>query len=165
MAKLEREYNVPLRREWLKAPKYKRAKKAVTALREFLVKHMKSEDVKIGVHANRHIWSKGMRNPPHHIKVTAVKDDNGAVIAELIGVKVAEPKAEKNAAKKIKEEKAPAKKTKKEETHDHADHEGHAHHEHKAAKEHKHEEHEKHEHAEHKEHAKEHKPAKEHKKA
>ena len=28
MAKLERTYIVPLRREWLKAPKYNRAKKA-----------------------------------------------------------------------------------------------------------------------------------------
>ena len=37
---LERTYNVPLRKEWLKVPKYKRAKKAVTALRQFLVKHM-----------------------------------------------------------------------------------------------------------------------------
>jgi len=47
MAKLERTYNVPLRREWLKAPKYRRSKKAVAALRQFLQKHMKSDVVKL----------------------------------------------------------------------------------------------------------------------
>ena len=45
---LERTYNVPLRKEFLKVPKYKRAKKAVTALKQFLVKHMKSDNIKIG---------------------------------------------------------------------------------------------------------------------
>ena len=45
---LERTYNVPLRKEFLKVPKYKRAKKAVKALKQFLAKHMKSDNVKIG---------------------------------------------------------------------------------------------------------------------
>ena len=45
---LERVYNVPLRKEFLKAPRYKRAKKAVTALKQFLVRHMKSDKIKIG---------------------------------------------------------------------------------------------------------------------
>jgi ribosomal protein L31E len=36
---LERTYNVPLRREYLKVPRYRRAKKAVTALKEFVSKH------------------------------------------------------------------------------------------------------------------------------
>ena len=38
--KIERTYNVPLRREWLKSPKYKRSKKAITGLRIFLIRHM-----------------------------------------------------------------------------------------------------------------------------
>ena len=33
-----REYNVPLRKEWLKVPVWKRAKKASKALREFFRK-------------------------------------------------------------------------------------------------------------------------------
>ena len=44
---LERVYNVPLRKEWLKSPKNKRAKKAVTALKKFLVRHMKSDKIKV----------------------------------------------------------------------------------------------------------------------
>ena len=45
---LERTYIVPLRKEYMKVPRWKKSKKAVTALRQFLVKHMKSEEVKIG---------------------------------------------------------------------------------------------------------------------
>ena len=87
MEKIERTYNVPLRKEWLKAPRYKRAKKAVTALREFLARTFRVEivNVKIGIHANLLIWKHGMQNPPHHIKVHAVKDDN-MVKAELEGI-------------------------------------------------------------------------------
>lgn len=95
---LERNYNVPLRKEWLKVPRYKRSKKAVKALREFLEKHMKSEDVRIGAHANEFIWKHGIKNPPHHVSVTAVKDSEGVVRAELEG------KDFKGAVKSVKKE-------------------------------------------------------------
>ncbi len=106
---LERTYNVPLRREWLKVPRYKRAAKAARGLRAFLIKHMKSDDVKIGKYLNESIWKKGMRNPPHHIQVEAKKDDKGAVFAELVGA----PK-EKEIAEKEKEEKKKTEEVKKE---------------------------------------------------
>jgi large subunit ribosomal protein L31e len=99
--KLERVYNVPLRKQWLKAPLYKRAKKAAKTLREFLAKHMKTdvEKVKIGKYANLKIWERGIRFPPHHIKVTAKKDEEGNVFAEIEGAP-AEKKEEKKPAKK-----------------------------------------------------------------
>ncbi|HJN56647.1 MAG: 50S ribosomal protein L31e [Candidatus Woesearchaeota archaeon] len=81
---LERNYNVPLRREFQKAPRWRRAKKAVTALREFVSKHMKSDNVLIGRYANELLWKDGIKNPPHHIKVNAVKDDKGTVKVELV---------------------------------------------------------------------------------
>ena len=56
MAALERTYTIPLRREFQKAPKYKRAKKAVTAVREFMQKHMKTENVLIGPKLNIKLW-------------------------------------------------------------------------------------------------------------
>jgi len=83
--KLERSYTIPLRREFLKVQKYKRAKKAVTAVQEFLKKHMKSDDVKIGPELNKFIWKKGVRNPPHKVKIHAVKEEN-TVTAEIEGV-------------------------------------------------------------------------------
>jgi len=81
---LERVYNVPLRREYMKAPNWKRTPKAVRALREFIAKHMKSEDVLLGKYANKFLWKNGIKNPPHHVKVKAVKDEKGRVTVELL---------------------------------------------------------------------------------
>lgn len=108
MAKIERIYTIPLRHEWLKVPAYKRSKKAMTAVRAFLRKHMKSENVKLGRMLNMHVWENGIKKPPHHVKVTAVKFDDGMVRAELIGYPVEEKKEEKEtkikkAAKKTEE--------------------------------------------------------------
>ncbi|MBI2101328.1 60S ribosomal protein L31 [Candidatus Woesearchaeota archaeon] len=101
---LERTYNIPLRRETLKAPSYRKAKKAITAIREFIGRHMKSENIAIGRYLNLKIWEHGIKNPPHHVKVTASKDDKGKVFVELVGApkeakaeekKKPEPKTEK----------------------------------------------------------------------
>ncbi len=108
---LERTYIVPLRKEFMKAPKYKRAKKAVSALKEFLKKHMKSDNVKLGKNLNLEIWKRGIKNPPHHVKINAIKDDDGIVKAELFSFEYKEmtkeerEKAEKE-KKKPEEEKA-----------------------------------------------------------
>jgi large subunit ribosomal protein L31e len=99
MAKLERTYNIPLRQKFQRAPKYRRAKRAVTEVKNFLSKHMKSADVKIGGNLNNHIWANGIRNPPHHVKVTAVRDESGTVKVELFGMKFEEKK------KQVKEKK------------------------------------------------------------
>jgi large subunit ribosomal protein L31e len=107
---LDRTYNIPLRKEFLKVPKYKRSKKAVTALRKFLKRHMKSDNIRIGRFANEIIWQHGIRNPPHHVQVHAVKDDKGVVTAELVGKPLwDEPKAEAKGKRKP----APAKKDQK----------------------------------------------------
>ena len=83
MAELERNYNIPLRREFLKVPKYKRSKKAITAIREFITKHMKATSVLISEELNKHVWKDGIKNPPHHVKITAVKDKEGKVVAKV----------------------------------------------------------------------------------
>ena len=117
---LERTYNVPLRKEWLKAPMYRRSKKAVTALTEFAAKHMKTdiEKVKIGKQVNLFIWKDGIKNPPHHVKVNMIKDDEGTVKVELFGIKYEEfKKIEKKEMTKKDElmDKLGVKKAKKEE--------------------------------------------------
>lgn len=85
---LERIYIIPLRKEWEKVPRYRRAKKAVKAVREFLVRHMKLYDrdlrkVKIGRWLNMYLWQRGIKKPPVRVKVKAVKDDSGIVRVEL----------------------------------------------------------------------------------
>ena len=106
---LERTYNIPLRKEFLKAPRQDKTKKAAKALKEFLARHMKCDisDVKIGRVLNMEIWARGLKNPPHHVKVTATKDDDGIVKAELFGFKYEEVKQEeeKKETKKKSEDK------------------------------------------------------------
>ena len=58
---VERTYVIPLRKGFSKAPKYRRAKKAINTIREFLVKHMKSDDVRLGTHLNLEVWEIKMR--------------------------------------------------------------------------------------------------------
>ncbi len=82
---VERTYNVPLRKGFQKAPKYRRAKKAVNVLREFISKHLKSDSIKIGKFLNLEIWKRGIKNPPHHVKVNVTKDSEGIVNVELAG--------------------------------------------------------------------------------
>ena len=96
---LERVYTIPLRKEYLKAPNWKRTKKAVSAVREFMVRHMKSKNIKLGKEVNEKLWQHGIRNPPHHLKVTATKNEEGEVRVELFGIK-----KESKATKKTKTE-------------------------------------------------------------
>ncbi|MDO8516692.1 MAG: 50S ribosomal protein L31e [Nanoarchaeota archaeon] len=86
---LEREYVIPLRKQILKVPRYKRAKKAIRTIKEFIAKHMKVEyrdigNVKIDRYLNQEIWFRGIKNPPVKIKVKAIKRDG------IVEVKLAE---------------------------------------------------------------------------
>ena|SRR3989338_1720647 len=99
---LERIFNIPLRKEYQKAPNWKRTEKAVTAVKDFLQKHMKSDQIKIGKSVNELLWKHGIKNPPHHVKVIAIKDKDGVVKAELFGMQEEKPKKEK----KVKENQA-----------------------------------------------------------
>src|SRR4030042_4634154 len=97
---LERTYVIPLRKAWLKAPRYKRAKRAVRAAREFLAKHMKAEDVRILPELNMEIWKDGIKSPPGKVKVLTIKDDKGTVWGQLFGKKIELEKPEEKKGKK-----------------------------------------------------------------
>jgi large subunit ribosomal protein L31e len=78
---IEREYIVPLRKEWLKVPRYRRAKKAVKALKEFMARHMKIYDrdlrkIKLDTYLNNELWFRGIKKPAHKIKIKAIKYEN-----------------------------------------------------------------------------------------
>ena len=93
--KLERTYNIPLRRKFRNIAKHKKTPKAVRTIKEFLKKHMKADNIKLGMHLNEYLWKHGIRNPPHHAKVNVVKEDD-VVKAELQGFKFKDAvKAEK----------------------------------------------------------------------
>lgn len=112
---LQREYVVPMRRGFLKVPCYKKANKAVKTLKEFIAKHMKVENrdlnkVKLDNYLNNEIWSRGIKNPLHKVKVKATKKD-GIVYVELADVpdyvKYKMQKAEKRSSKVQKAEEKP----------------------------------------------------------
>ena len=90
VVELEREYIVPLKRGVLNVPQYRRAKKAVRVLKEFMVKHMKVRDrdlnkVKIDMYLNNELWFRGIKKPANKIKVKAKKID-GIVYVELVDI-------------------------------------------------------------------------------
>jgi large subunit ribosomal protein L31e len=106
--KVEREYVIPLRCEWKKVPRYKRAKKAIRAIREFLVQHMKIRDrdlstIRIDKYLNEEVWFRGIKKPPARIKVKAIKekDKDGK---EIVRVELVDF-SEKAKFKKLREEK------------------------------------------------------------
>ncbi len=78
----ERIYTVPLGKAWV-VPKYRRAEKAITILRQFTLRHMKPEEVVIDPSVNEAIWARGIRNPPRKIRVKLSKDDDGIVTVTL----------------------------------------------------------------------------------
>jgi large subunit ribosomal protein L31e len=101
--KIEREYVIPLREKVRVVPRYKKTNKAVKTVKEFLVRHMKIRDrdlnkIKIDTYLNEALWFRGIRKPPHKIKVKAVKE------GEIVHVELADmPKKFK--FKKAREEK------------------------------------------------------------
>ena len=78
-SQVEREYIIPLRREFLKVPVYKRTGRAIKAIKQFIAKHMKVphrdlDKVKLDVYFNNNVWFKGRANPPSKVKVKARKE-------------------------------------------------------------------------------------------
>lgn len=76
---LEREYVIPLRKEWQKVSNYRRTGRAVKFIKKFIAKHMKVPErdlskVKLDVYLNQEVWFRGRKNPPARIKVKAIKE-------------------------------------------------------------------------------------------
>jgi len=86
--KVEREYIIPLRARGKAVPRYKKTPKAIKTIKEFLVRHMKIKDrdlskIKIDKYLNEQMWFRGIKRPPHKIKIKAVKE-KGIVKVELV---------------------------------------------------------------------------------
>ncbi|MBW6442401.1 60S ribosomal protein L31 [Patescibacteria group bacterium] len=121
----EREYIIPLRANWTKVPRYKRANKAVKTIKEFLARHMKVRDrdlnkIKLEGYINEFVWLKGIKKPPVKIKVKVFKDGEivRAKLSELPEKlkfkKEREQKMEEKAHKSIEKKKEEVKKNEEE---------------------------------------------------
>lgn len=80
----EQIYTIPLR-VVKNVPAWKRANRAITEVRNYLVRHMKVEPVQIKLDSsiNECLWEKGCEKPPLSIRVRVVKFADGEVQAEL----------------------------------------------------------------------------------
>lgn len=101
----ERIYTIPLRREFSKAPNYRRTKRALKAVKEFLVRHMKSENVKIGKYLNLELWKNGRKNPPPRVKVKVIKETVKIKDKDVIVVRAELINAPIEIKKEVKEDK------------------------------------------------------------
>ena len=101
--KIEREYIIPLREKCRAVPRHKRTVKAIRTIKEFLARHMKVRDrdlkkIKLDKYLNEFVWSRGIKNPIHKIKVKVIKE------GEIVKAELAEV-PDKIKFKKAREEK------------------------------------------------------------
>ena len=78
----EQIYIIPLR-DVQHTPRWERGKRAMKAVRDFLARHMKSEEIKLDQSINEAVWERGSHKPPSSIRVRAMKFEDGQVQAEL----------------------------------------------------------------------------------
>ena len=79
----ERIYTVPLTKSW-SSPIKKRTPRAMRVLKDFIKKHMKTEDILISTEVNEFLWSKGIRGSPRKIRIKAVRDTDNVVAVYLV---------------------------------------------------------------------------------
>lgn len=121
---LERIYTIPLR-QTKTSPRNHQTDRAVRAVKTYLSKHMKAEEVWIDTSVNEKLWERGMYRIPSRIRVRAVKFDDGVVEVSLpeaevkasirAELKERREKAEKAKAEEKEEKKEEAKEEAKEE--------------------------------------------------
>ena len=114
-------YTVNLAKAW-DTPKYRRTDRVINIIKEFTQRHIQTDKVKIDQDLNRHIWSRGKKNPPRKIRLRMVKEDDDTVvvssyieekrteseseeISEVVEKKVEEPKQDKVELKEVVEKK------------------------------------------------------------
>lgn len=79
---LTRTYVVPLGVAF-EAPPYRRAKKALTIIKEFATRHMKATQVKVDTRVNELVWARGIKRPPRRITLEMERDEDGVVTVRL----------------------------------------------------------------------------------
>lgn len=84
---------IPLRKAFRKS-RNKRANYAISLIRKFVERKIKSKNIKIGKHLNEKIWERGIEKPPRRVKVKVSKVGEEYRV-ELFGYEYEEFKLEK----------------------------------------------------------------------
>ncbi len=66
-------------------PRTKRSPRAIKAIKDYIVKHMRveKEDIWVDPMVNEAIWKRGRQNPPRKLRVKALKLEEGEVEISL----------------------------------------------------------------------------------
>ncbi|MFT4326475.1 MAG: 50S ribosomal protein L31e [Candidatus Woesearchaeota archaeon] len=78
-------HTIPLRRSFQKVSFKRKTNKAMKALKEYVYKHTKAENVIVGQELNELVWANGITNPPAKVTVEITKVKDG-VFVNLVGV-------------------------------------------------------------------------------
>ena len=95
----EKTYTIPLYQKTLKTRRHKRANRAVSAVRQFMAKHARDYNVRLGIHLNEKLWEQGMKNVPRRVRVRA-ETEGKTVTVELVGAPREVKKKKKETEKK-----------------------------------------------------------------
>ncbi|HEV8359168.1 MAG TPA: 50S ribosomal protein L31e [Candidatus Thermoplasmatota archaeon] len=84
MAEVEKLFTIPLR-VVKGVPRTHRAERAITAVKQYIARHMKADQAKVWLDnpLNEAIWARGMQKPPSKVRVKAIKFDDGVVEVSL----------------------------------------------------------------------------------
>lgn len=84
----ERIYTIPLRKWIVRTRRIARSKRVIKAIKNYLLKHTKAEDIRISQQLNSIVWVKGAKKPPHRIKIKVRLEDKiaKAMLPEEIDV-------------------------------------------------------------------------------
>ncbi|RLI96689.1 MAG: hypothetical protein DRO99_04060 [Candidatus Aenigmatarchaeota archaeon] len=72
----ERMYVISLKRDWQKTRRDGRANRSVNVIREYLEKHLKTDNIKISSKLNESLWKRGNSKPPAKVKVKVTESDD-----------------------------------------------------------------------------------------
>ncbi|ATZ61036.2 MAG: 50S ribosomal protein L31e [Methanosarcinales archaeon Met12] len=81
----EQIYTIPLK-DTKKVPRWRRSKRAMKEIREYLIRHMKVDPEKLHLDEsiNKKIWERGSEAPPSKIRIKAMKFEDGVVETEVV---------------------------------------------------------------------------------
>jgi large subunit ribosomal protein L31e len=115
----EKIFTISIRKSLANAPRWEKSKRGVDVVRDFLKRHMKGDEVKIGKSITEEIWKSGNQHPPSKIRIKAIETEEGegeekkkVIKAEMLGVVFPEEKEKKK--EKPEKEKKPEEKPKEE---------------------------------------------------
>ncbi len=109
-------FTINLRDAYLK-PRTKRTPTAISLIKDYIKRHMKTRDVKLSIKLNAFMWQRSIGKPPRKVKVKCVKDKDVAYVfyfEEEAKLPVKEKQEEKKEKTEKKEEKKIEQKVKEE---------------------------------------------------